>query len=447
MELFKKNKSIKKIESNIYLMVGSLVNKCIYGNITFEHALKILLSEEKTQRKIDSQENTTYIILATAQLCQALKKWKILEIQIASIVKRHGQFRLAIQKLIQQCIPYTKEIININDRISFINVLLTVTQGKMYLEYERACLTMEKCRIFEFEKKNLKKAAEIVEDLQVETFRSIKRKEKTEYILEQLRLFLSTKDPKNFIHAKILTNHIGIKTLKSFPDLALKFYRLNTEIYFKEKEFLKMAKTLLDLENLSQNDLKNKKSLLKEAVMACILSKHTKEQHKLLLFLKKNELIQSMVECRELLKRFTTFELIRWPDDPKLEKFVEKFTFSTKFYDNQKLNTLFEHRIVQHNIRTISQYYTQIEMKQLAKFLRVNIYKMEKFLSAMIVSGELFASIDRLSEVISFKKKQAPEKNVDQWNLQINKLIHIVEATSHQINRETMLQKVSKKII
>jgi 26S proteasome regulatory subunit N5 len=126
--------------------------------------------------------------------------------QIFSIIKRHGQFKKTVQKLIQECISYIKQTPDISSRISFIDTLLTVSEGKIYLELERARLTMQKCQIFEYEKKDLRKAVEIVQDLQVETFNSVKQREKTKYIIEQIRLFLSIQDPGFFLRAKIRIN-------------------------------------------------------------------------------------------------------------------------------------------------------------------------------------------------------------------------------------------------
>ena len=47
---------------------------------------------------------------------------------------------------------------------------------------------MRKLELFEKEKGDVKGAAEVVKDLQVETFGSVERRQKTEYIIEQMRV-------------------------------------------------------------------------------------------------------------------------------------------------------------------------------------------------------------------------------------------------------------------
>lgn len=436
--------SYLKTNINIINSVDNCIKYSNNGKILFEEALKLLLIEEKKQRKNDKEENTTYIVLAIAKLCKNFKRWKILEMQIFSIIKRHGQFKKTVQKLIQECISYIKQTPDITSRISFIDTLLTVSEGKIYLELERARLTMQKCQIFEYEKKDLRKAVEIVKDLQVETFNSVKQREKTKYIIEQIRLFLTIQDPGFFLRAKIRINNIKSKTLKIFPDLSLKFHRLNLEVFYKEEEFFKMSQTLLKLRNLIKFNQKEKNYIAIEAVMACVFANYNKEQKKLLLYLKEDKHVQTIEYCKKLLKRFITHELIHWPYDSKLKIFVSNFAFTVKFSKKQNLESIFEFRIIQHNIRTISLYYTYISTKRLSEFLKISSNIMEKFVSEMVVTKNIYASIDRLSNNISFQRKENEEYTIDQWSKQIDKIVHILETTSYQIQKEIMVQKKLK---
>merc|ERR1719461_2019708 len=106
---------------------------------------------------------------------------------------------------------------------------------------------MQKARLFESEKSDMKGAADVLKDFQVETYGAVPRREKTEYILEQMRIFLACEDPTYFTRAKIRSNNIGPKTRALFPDLALKFHEIVIEIHHKEDEYLKMAHALLKI--------------------------------------------------------------------------------------------------------------------------------------------------------------------------------------------------------
>ena len=58
-------------------------------------------------------------------------------------------------------------------------------------------------------------AAEILQEVHVETYGSLSKKEKVEYILEQLRLTLAKKD---YVRAAIVAGKINRKHLNDMPD-------------------------------------------------------------------------------------------------------------------------------------------------------------------------------------------------------------------------------------
>lgn len=71
-------------------------------------------------------------------------------------------------------------------------------------------------------------AADLLQELQVETFGSMERREKTEFILEQMRLCLAKKD---YTRAQIISKKINIKFFEDVAnqDLKVHFYNLMIE--------------------------------------------------------------------------------------------------------------------------------------------------------------------------------------------------------------------------
>jgi len=435
---------LKKVSEDVTNNVTAWISEAGKGK-KFEEVLELLLLEEKKRRKADEIENTIFIVLRTVTLCYDFQKWKVLEEQIASFVRRHGQFKQVIQKLVQTCMPWTTETPDLETKFSLINALLDVAEGKLYVELERARLTMEKAYLLENDKSDVMKAAECLKDFQVETYGAVPKREKTAYILEQLRIFLATKDSTYFTRAKIRTGHIGPKTLKLFPDLALKFYQLEIEIKHSDEEFFDMAQALLNVREVADNQ-KLKDCSATEAVFANILAAYSEEQFGLLDKLSKDEKLEEIDSCKKLLHLFTTHEIIVWPfEDEALRGFVENFRFSTQYGSQDSLAENFRVRTIQHNIRTVARYYTEIQMGRLAEFLGVNTPEMEKHLSAMVVAGDVFAKIDRLEQSIRFTKNRKPNEVVNSWRDSIDKAVHMVEATTHQIHRETLLEKNRRK--
>jgi len=313
------------------------------------------------------------------------------------------------------------------------------------VELERARLTMHKCDVLENEKGVILEAAECLKDFQVETYGAVPHREKTMYILSQMRIFLATKDSTFFTRAKIRSGHIGQKSLARYPDLALKYHQLVIEIRHHEEEYFDMAQALLKVREVADNQKLRDQSAT-EAVFACILSHFSTEQFALLEELSKDQKLEEIDACRKLLHLFTTHEIIVWPfEDSDLRTFVEDFRFSTEYGSQEGLVDAFRIRTIQHNIRVVSRYYTDIQMGRLAQFLGVEMAEMEKHLSDMVVAGDVFAKIDRLEQSIRFTKKLDSNQRVNMWREGVDKVVHMVEKTCHEIHRETLIQEQRKK--
>lgn len=83
------------------------------------------------------------------------------------------------------------------------------TEGKVYVEMERAQATRQLASIREAEG-DLKGAFELMSELAVETFGSMDRQQKYEFILEQMRLALAT---EQYSQAQIISRKINAKAL------------------------------------------------------------------------------------------------------------------------------------------------------------------------------------------------------------------------------------------
>jgi 26S proteasome regulatory subunit N5 len=85
-------------------------------------------------------------------------------------------------------------------------------------------------------------AATILQEVQVETFGSMKKKEKTNFILEQMRLCLAKKD---YIRAQIMSRKINPKVLddKEFQEERIKYYTYMVDYYFHEHSYLNIYRS------------------------------------------------------------------------------------------------------------------------------------------------------------------------------------------------------------
>ena len=87
-------------------------------------------------------------------------------------------------------------------------------------------------------------AASTINELQVETYGSMDKKEKVTFILEQLRLTLADKDydRAQIICKKIATKYFDNNTEEDVQKLKLKYFKLMIQLGLKEKKYLEVSK-------------------------------------------------------------------------------------------------------------------------------------------------------------------------------------------------------------
>ena len=109
---------------------------------------------------------------------------------------------------------------NLDTKLTVIETLRTVTEGKIFVEVERARVTKILSDIKK-EQGDLKSAKDTLCELQVETFGSMERREKTEFILAQVALCIEDNDwtQAGILSRKISTKYLSRKPKKSTAEL------------------------------------------------------------------------------------------------------------------------------------------------------------------------------------------------------------------------------------
>lgn len=115
--------------------------------------------------------------------------------------------------MVQTVMGFLDATPDLETKLSVIETLRTVTEGKIFVEVERARVTKILSDIKK-EQGDLKAATDILCELQVETFGSMERREKTEFILAQVGLCIENQD---FTQALILSRKISTKYLSRKP--------------------------------------------------------------------------------------------------------------------------------------------------------------------------------------------------------------------------------------
>lgn len=153
------------------------------------------------------------MLVAVVTICKDAGDWSLMNDQVLVLSKKHGQLKQAITKMVQTVMTFIDSTPTLDTKLSVIEALRTVTEGKIFVEVERARVT----RILSDIKKAQGDAAgarDVLCELQVETFGSMSRREKTEFILAQVELCIETGD---WTQAGILSRKISTRYLSRRP--------------------------------------------------------------------------------------------------------------------------------------------------------------------------------------------------------------------------------------
>ena len=285
-------------------------------------------------------------------------------------------------------------------------------------------------------------AADILQDVHVETYGSLSKREKIEFILEQMRLTLGKKD---FVRTHIVGNKVNRKNLaeEGMEAEKIKFFTLMSEYHRHEKDAFELAKdyyAVYSTSTVQKDDLKWK-TALQNTILFLTLSPYSMEQQGMLQSIKEDSNLEKLEACQRTIKLLLTKEIAPYPL-PHQEELESYDGFTTCADGDEDLlshwKSTFRTRIIQHNVRVASMYYRRINGARLAQLLGLTNEELEKEVAAMVSNGEVYAKIDRPNDIIRFKQERNPETVLSDWASDISTLLHLVETTSHLIQKENM---------
>jgi len=327
-------------------------------------------------------------------------------------------------------------------KMTLMDTLLTITEGKIFVEKSRARLVLELAHIREKEG-NIDEAAKILQEVQVETFGTMKKKEKTEYILEQMRMCLLKQD---YVRTHIISKKIHPRVLneEGFGELKIRFNKLMIQYHLNDhRNHLMVAKAYWNIYDTEQTDAQ-KMEYLKLLVLYTVLSSYDNEQSDCANRLVADRNLEKIPVFLKLLRQFLTTEVMQWSviqakykeHLAPLPVFTEDLTEAGALWEDLRL------RVIEHNIRVISKYYNRITCARLANLLDLSMAETEKHVSRLVVSESVYARINRLEGIIAFRKASTPSDTLNNWAQDVDQLLKIMENTCHLIQRENMVHKV-----
>ncbi|KAM6590679.1 hypothetical protein CsatA_013284 [Cannabis sativa] len=440
------------------------------GGSNLEATIEQLLNVEKQMRLAGDVAGTKKAATDILQLCFEARAWKTLNEQIIVLSKRRGQLKQAVTAMVQQAMQYIDETPDVETRVELIKTLNNVAAGKIYVEIERARLTKKLAKIKE-EQGLIAEAADLMQEIAVETFGAMAKTEKIAFILEQVRLCL---DRQDYVRAQILSRKISPRVfdvdiskekkkpkegdgvveeapadIPSLLELKRIYYELMIRYYSHNNDYLEICrcyKAIYEIPAVKENP-SDWIPILRKICWYLVLAPHDPMQSSLLNSTLEDKNLSELSNFRLLLKQLVTMEVVQWTalwnsykDEFENEKKMLGGSLGDKAAEDLK------QRVIEHNILVVSKYYARITLKRLAELLCLSIQEAEKHLSEMVVSKALVSKIDRPMGVVNFQTAKDSNEILNAWSSNLEKLLDLVEKSCHQIHKETMVHKAALKV-
>ncbi|KAB5562738.1 PCI domain-containing protein [Coniochaeta sp. 2T2.1] len=443
-------------------------------------AIEKLSALEKQTRQASDLASTSRILVAIVTLCKDAGNWSLLNDQTLVLSKKHGQLKQAITKMVQTVMGFLDSTPDLETKLSVIETLRTVTEGKIFVEVERARVTKVLSDIKK-EQGDIKAATDILCELQVETFGSMDRREKVEFILAQVALCIESGDwnQAGILSRKISTRYLSRKPKKTeeqlekerkerekkkergeevpeekeddVTDLKLRYYEQQIILAKHDDKYLDVCKhyrQVLDTEAVEQ-DPEKLRPVLQRIIYFIILAPHDNEQHDLLHRIHRDTRNAQIPLDAELLKLFTIHELMRWPE---VSRMFGPHLCSTEIFDAEKGASADEKafqrwqdlrkRVIEHNVRVVAKYYTRIRVDRLTQLLDLTEDETEKYISDLVTSKTVYAKIDRPARIVSFAKPRDADDQLNEWSSNMKSLLGLLERIDHLITKEEMMARI-----
>lgn len=424
-----------------------------------QEALEILIALERNCRLGNDHNNLKEVVLTLVRLCHECKDWGQLNATATLLAKRRGQQGRTITAMVQECMQYIDDAPSKEIKVDLIVALRDITDGKIFVESERARLTRQLAAIKEADG-DIIGATDVLQEVAVETYGALDKKEKAEFILEQIRLTLLKKD---FVRALIQSRKISRKVMEGedMQALKVKFYRLMVDYDLRERDAFAVCNNLHSIYSTAivKEDPAQWKSALSSAILFMVISPFTNTQQDMMHRVAKYPELEQIPAFETLIRLFTTHEIIGYPlpETEEIEAHLKEVIRTSgevlgprgfKEADPVEVAKWIEDlrtRVVQHNIRAAARYYRRIRSPRLAQLLGLSEDETERAVSTMVCDGTLYARINRPASIVNFSKPKPAEEILSSWNSDLGRLLGLVELATHLINKETMLASTQSK--
>lgn len=386
---------------------------------------------------------------------------------LLSLNKKRSQSREAITSMVKHSLNEIFNTLSEDEQIKLLKTIVEITEGRIFVEYEFS-VAIRRLTEIHITHGKIDEAAKLIQDIQIETFGSLERAYKVEYILFQMKTLLRKQD---YIRVLIVSNKIARKHLneEGIEKLKFEFYTLMIKYYLHEEKFIDASKSYkilydfikeieIKLQNnkdnqIGQISLNNMTDLLRTTNKSILFINYvmylsicppvleTKNMfNELNLFYKKD--LEEHTDMHRIVKLRLSDEIVQITST-FLEDFLRYPIFAQDVENLENPNAerqfkLFRKFWVQHDLIIFQKYFSQIRLQRIGDMIGCGIPEVESELADMVINGYIYAKINRIASTVNFRKRQNPGDKLDDLNHDLSKMLEKLENTCHLIHKENL---------
>ena len=382
---------------------------------------------------------------------------------LSSLNKKRSQSREAVISIVKYALNEVYDTLNEEEKLKLLSTIIEITEGRIFVEFEFS-VAIKRLTEIHLSRGDINEAAKCIQDIQIETFGSLERGYKVEYILFQMQILLKKED---YIRAMIVSNKINRRHLneEGLEKLKFEFYELMIKYYTHEEKFIDASKSFkilydsikefeIKLENNSSNAIPqkslaniehlvnnlSKNKLFVNYVMflsICPPELETKNMfNELNLFYKKD--LEQNSDMLIVVKKRLSDDVV-YIDNNFLERFITFPIFANDVYANaEKRWKLFRKFWVQHNLVIFEKYFSQVRMEKIASMAGTDIKEVETELADMVINSYIYAKINRIASTVNFRRRQDTGDKLNDLNSDLTRMLEKLENTCHLIHKENL---------
>jgi 26S proteasome regulatory subunit N5 len=260
------------------------------------------------------------------RICFEAGNWRALNDHLVLLSKRRAQLVKVVKAIVVDAMALLDKCPTVELKLELINTLRAISDGKIFVELERANLTMMLAKMKESEGK-IAEAADILGEVAVETIGSMELKERAEFLLEQLRLVL---DKKDFLRAELISKKINKRQFVNveWQKIRLQYHQLMIRYNSFTDNYFEICKSWVEIFRIASSPVEKQgeakdlipdavsfwKNALKQSVFYLLLSPWDSELSDLIFRIRSEKLLNDLTETpyvKDLVVQFTTQEIIR----------------------------------------------------------------------------------------------------------------------------------------